>query len=184
MPLQKVLRDERALMVLAAVDSLYPIYKEVNTYPNVLEDGVTGNPDGLKPHELHGKAWGVVQPYFLKTRRRAADLFDEWKGTGRASDRLEDILPAGYQGRIDSLFIIKDVEQWGRFDPDSLKVEIHTQRQPGGADLFDAAAIQTLMHRGEIYAVYGTKCREENPSPPSSATEVEAPLLIHRYSLT
>ena len=43
--LHPVLRDERAPLVLAGVDYLHPIYRQANTYPHLLDQGLTGNCD-------------------------------------------------------------------------------------------------------------------------------------------
>jgi len=45
--LRSFLKDERAPLVLAGVDYLFPIYKGANTYPFLLEGGVAGNPEGM-----------------------------------------------------------------------------------------------------------------------------------------
>ncbi|PIV00597.1 MAG: hypothetical protein COS57_15555, partial [Syntrophobacterales bacterium CG03_land_8_20_14_0_80_58_14] len=45
--LHDLLRDERAPLVLAGVDYLFPIYREANTYPRLIEEGIPGNPQGI-----------------------------------------------------------------------------------------------------------------------------------------
>src|SRR4030066_1457447 len=64
--LHELLKDERAPFMLAGVDYLHPIYKEVNTYPHLMEDGIGGNPEHVSAEELHAEAWTVVKPYFQK----------------------------------------------------------------------------------------------------------------------
>ena len=44
--LHDLLRDERAPLVLAGVEYLFPIYREANTYPHLIEEGIPGNPKG------------------------------------------------------------------------------------------------------------------------------------------
>jgi hypothetical protein len=44
----------------AGVDYLRPIYTEITKYPQVLEDGVSGNVERLKDEELHARAWRIV----------------------------------------------------------------------------------------------------------------------------
>jgi len=44
---------KKAPLVLAGVEYLFPIYQEANTYPDLVEEGITGNPENLKPEELH-----------------------------------------------------------------------------------------------------------------------------------
>ncbi len=41
------------------------------------------------------------------------------------------------------------------------EIQIHSEPQPGDEDLLDAAAIQTLMHGGVVYAVEPQKMPDE-----------------------
>jgi release factor family 3 len=69
--LHETLREERAPLVLAGVEYLWPLYRAANTYPHLTEGGVAGNPHGLRPDELHEKAWKLVEPYFARPEREA-----------------------------------------------------------------------------------------------------------------
>ena len=62
--LHELLREERAPLVLASVEYLWPLYRKANSYPLLLESGVAGNPDRLSPRELHHRAWPLVEPVF------------------------------------------------------------------------------------------------------------------------
>ena len=62
-------------------------------------------------------------------------------------------MPAAYYGRVESLFVAVDQEQWGSFDPATETLQIHEQGEPGDEDLLDLAATQTLLHGGAVYAV-------------------------------
>jgi hypothetical protein len=70
--LRAVLRNERAPLVLAGVEYLLPTYRRANTYPHVVERGVTGNPDGLRPAELQERAWAIVAPHVRQAQHDAA----------------------------------------------------------------------------------------------------------------
>lgn len=160
--LHELLREERVPLVLAGVEYLLPIYKEVSTYPHLVEEGITGNPEGLHAEELHERAWTLVQPYFQKELDLAAAQYRQFAGTPRASHDLQVILPAAYYGRVDFLFVATDVQQWGTFDPNTHTVHLHANPEPGDEDLLDLAAVQTFLHGGKVYAV----SRKEVPDDP------------------
>ncbi|WNZ43543.1 hypothetical protein Q2T42_17000 [Leptolyngbya boryana CZ1] len=69
------------------------------------------------------------------------------------STKLEETVPAAYYGRVDRLFVAVGVQKWGRFDPNANEIQIHTHAEVGDEDLLDAAAIQTLINGGIVYAV-------------------------------
>jgi hypothetical protein len=64
--LQKYLHNKRAPLVLAGVEHLFPGYRQANSYQHLVEEGIAGNPELLKPEELQAKAWEIVEPLFLK----------------------------------------------------------------------------------------------------------------------
>lgn len=151
--LQPFLRNQRAPLVLAGVDYLLPVYRRANSYPHLLEGGVTGNPEGLRPEELQEQAWKIVQPHFQRAEEGAAAQYRQLAGTGRAAADISTIITAGYDGRIDTLFVAIGMHQWGVFHAGSRSVEVHQEAMPGDEDLLDLAVIYTLLKSGTVYAV-------------------------------
>lgn len=161
--LHPLLKDETAPLVLATVEYLLPIYRQANSYPHLLERGIAGNPDRLKAETLRSKAWTLVEPIILQTRQEAAVQYRDLLETGRASHTLSEIIPAACYGRVASLFVAQDREQWGAFDAASNTLQTHEQPQPGDEDLLDLAATQTLLHDGAVYAVAQSEMPDTSP---------------------
>lgn len=163
--MQEFLQDDTVPLVLAGVDYLLPIYKRVNSYPHLLEEGITGNPEVLKPEDLHTQAWAIVQPKFQQAEKEAIDRFREFSGNNQeqASDALKEVVPAAYNQRIDSLFVAVDHQQWGSFDPQSNTVQLHEQHQAGDQDLLDLAAVYTVLNGGTVFAVESERVPAQSP---------------------
>ncbi|MFP5274493.1 baeRF3 domain-containing protein [Coleofasciculus sp.] len=163
--IREFLQDETVPLVLAGVDYLLPIYKRVNSYPHLLEEGITGNPDLSKPEELHTQAWAIVQPTFQQAEKEAIDRFREFSGNNQeqASDALKEVVQAAYNRRIDSLFVALDHQQWGSFDPQSNTVQLHEQHQAGDQDLLDLAAVYTVLNGGTVFAVESERVPAQSP---------------------
>jgi len=159
--LQKHLSTERPPLVLAGVDYLFPIYREANTYPHILEQGIPGNPEGVRAEELHQQAWEIVRPVLEKTVNNAAAQYDELVGTGRSSNDAREVVQAAYYGRVDSLFVALGVHLWGSFDPKNDKVVIDREHEPGNQDLLDLSAVHTLLKGGTVYAVDADKVPDD-----------------------
>jgi hypothetical protein len=151
--LQEFLSGEQAPLVLAGVDYLLPLYREANTYPHLVEKGIEGNPENLSAKELHQRAWAIVQPRFLGEREVAAERYRQLAGTDQATDDLNEIVPAAYHGRVETLFVALDLQQWGTFDPAANEVRLRQEREPGAGDLLDFAAVQALLHGASVYVV-------------------------------
>ncbi len=150
--LHQVLRTEQHPLVLASVEYLWPIYRQANTYPHLLEQGIPGSPDRLSDPELHARAWALVQPHFQQAQRKAAALYDQLAGTGRTACDRAEVVGATCEGRIEVLFVARGKEQWGTFTSGA-GVAIHESAEPGDEDLLNLAAIHTLLHDGTVYVV-------------------------------
>lgn len=155
--LHELLRDEKAPLVLACVEFLFPLYREANTYPHLLDREVPGNPDKLSAETLRKQAWATMEPFFLKAREEAAARYIEYAGTGQASQNVGEIIPAACNGRVESLFVAIDQEQWGTFNPTTNTLHRHREARYHDDDLLDIAATQTLLHGGSVYAVEQAK---------------------------
>ena len=151
--LHELVRDERVPLVLAGVDYLHPIYKEVNSYPHLMDEGTAGNPERLSAEELHELTWTIVKPYFQKAQQEAVSRYKEFASSGQASNRIRKIIPAAYHGRIELLFVISDLQQWGTFDPATDGIHLHKKEKTGDEDLLEFTAIQTLLNGGNVYVV-------------------------------
>ncbi len=151
----RALRNEQAPLVLAGLPYLLPIYSEANSYPNLLEEGVGANADELSVGELHEKAWEVVGPYFRRKQEQSAERFGVLASTDKASDRLEEIVPAAAYGKVDTLFVPKDLHSWGSYDPKKQRIVRASEPGPENEDLLDLAAVQTLVADGTVYTVNG-----------------------------
>jgi hypothetical protein len=150
---REVLREDRAPLVLAGVEYLFPLYREASTHPNVVAEGIAGNPDGRRPEELQAEAWKIVEPHVRKSRREAARRFEELAGSPRASDAIQQVLPAAFQGRVEHLFVAVGRQIWGRFDPETHEVRISETQKSGDRDLLNQAAVHTFLQGGAVYAV-------------------------------
>jgi Bacterial archaeo-eukaryotic release factor family 3 len=162
--LRTFLRNEHAPLVLAGVEYLLPIYHRANTYPYLLEGRVTGNPEGLRPEELRERAWAIVQPHFQRVQDAAAAQYRQLAGTGRAAGDIGAIVTAACDGRVDTLFIAVDRQQWGCFDGESRTIEVHEEAVAGDDDLLDLAATYTLRKRGTVYGVGLDQMPEGTPA--------------------
>jgi len=151
--LHDLLKDEHTPLILAGVDYLFPIYKEVNTYPNLIQEGITGNPKGMSTEQLHIQALSIINPYFQKTQNDAIAQYRQSSGTGLTSNDIREIVLAAHHGRIGSLFITKGYQQWGIFDPDNNKVELHEKLESGSKGLTDVAAVQTFLNGGDVFVL-------------------------------
>ena len=153
--LTEFLQGDPVPLVLAGVEYLLPIYKEANTYPNLIDTVIKGNPDLLSADELHKSAWDIIGPLFQAAQEEAFAHYQQLAGQAseRVADTLEKIVPAAYHGRVETLFVAAGVQQLGVFNPATNEIELHDPIESGDESLLDLAAVQTYLKGGIVYAV-------------------------------
>lgn len=161
--LHEQLGDEESPVVLAAVDYLHPIYKEVDSSPHLLDEGIDGNPDDLSAETLHDKAWEIVRPLFTEAKEEVVERYKQMAHSDQASDDLQTIVPAAVQGRVDALFVAVGTQKWGQYDINTNSIEVHDESRNGDEDLLDFAAVQTMANGGTVYAVDPTQVPGDTP---------------------
>lgn len=154
-----VLKGQRAPLIVAAVEYLFPIYKEANTYPHLLEDVIPGNPDALSPEALHAASWKIFEKHLSAEAGRALDVYKAHANTPLTSSNLRKVIAAAASGVVRFLFVPATGEQWGLFEPPET-VHIHDAKEPGDDELLNLAAILTLRHGGEVHVVPADELRE------------------------
>lgn len=149
------LADESAPLVLAGVEYMCGLYREVSHYAHIFDSTIDGNPENVPLQELHEAAWQKVEPIFEQKISAAMDNYMHLIGTNddRASAQLDKAVSAAYFQRIDTLFIPTKTKHWGTFDADANKVERHDQKESNNEDLLDLAAAYSLANGGTVYAI-------------------------------
>ncbi len=140
-------------VILAGVDYLIPLYREVSDLPTLVETSITGNPDTLGDDRLHAEAWRIVEKLVEAEREKDAARISEAWATPRTSGEVPALVSAALAGRIDVLFAALDAEAWGVVDEATGTVEAHERRSPGDEDLIGRAALATLKTGGTVHAV-------------------------------
>jgi hypothetical protein len=132
----------------------------------VCKEALYCNCDYLTEHELHERAWPVIEPAFAEKRQKVAERLRHALDTANgATDDLKTILTSSHAGRVNTLFLRDGAQQWGEFFESTGRCERHDERQPGDRDLLDLAAAATLSHGGVVYAV----AKDEMPTSKAAA---------------
>jgi hypothetical protein len=151
--LRPSLREQEAPLVLAGVEYVRAMYRNINTYPHLLEAGISGSPDRTSSEELHRAAWALVEPLFARGRDEAVAAYREALGTGRASDNLEEVLTAAEAGRIDVLFVPTGLHVLSAPHGSAGVAHADGGQELGGRDLIEQAVVRTMLNGGTVYAV-------------------------------
>ncbi|MFM7365535.1 MAG: hypothetical protein ACKO11_13775 [Cuspidothrix sp.] len=151
--LHQKIRGEKTPLLLAGVEYLLPIYRQANTYPYLLETGIYGNAEILKPQELNHAAWEIVQPLFQQEYQNLIEVYLQLAGekSRKIANDIQEIITAAYYQRVDTLFLPIKQYIWGKFDRQNVTVDLHSEPELDDEDMLNFAAIHTLLNGGKVY---------------------------------
>ncbi len=150
---KEVLSTEKAPLVLAAVDYMTTIYRQISSYKNICEKSLTGNFELEDENTLFRRAVEIVTPYFQEQDRKALHTFYDQSATGLTSSSPDEIIPASHYGRISDLFVMKDAHIWGKFDENDNLLEIHDERNEKDDCLINKAVVKTIANGGAVHVL-------------------------------
>jgi hypothetical protein len=159
----KSIDNRDAPLVLAGVKNIIAIYKKASKHPNLMEEGVEGNPEDLRMDVLHKKAWDIVDSYFNKSYENIIENYEEFKNTDKTTNKIDDIAPAAFNGRVENLILASDFQQWGIYNNKTNKVELNKRSTTENVELLNFSAVHTFLTNGDIYVVEAEKIPTNKP---------------------
>jgi hypothetical protein len=144
--LQPLLKNERTPLVLAGPVYLQPIYRQANTYSYLVGQGIAGDPQEMSAEEMRDEAWPVVMPLLKRAMRGALSRFMQLAGTGQTCTDISTIVPAAFQGQVDTLFLIRIERHEG-----ALGEAEAARHGKVDVDLLNLAAVHTVLNHGAVY---------------------------------
>lgn len=158
----EALKQSKDPVVLVGVDYELSLFRTLSTNPRLVEAGVQGAPNGLKSGEMHARAIKALdKQYESKVDAGLAEY--NHKAGGGASNRLKDIVAAAHDGRVLTLFVPESREQVGKFDQPTHMAKGGEDGSAEAEDLVNAAAVQTILHAGQVFVVPDAKMPNGTP---------------------
>ncbi|GAB2769361.1 baeRF3 domain-containing protein [Salinimicrobium soli] len=169
--LHEVLKDEKVPLVVACQDYLFPIYQEASTYKRLFPEPVPGNPSDYENMlALHSAALEVLKPHFDKEKEEKMKQFKEMN-PGRTSVMVSEIIPAIYQGKVDTLFLQNREDIWGNYNENMASVDVQDGPSSANTSLMNLAAVKVIEQGGNVYLI-------ENEFMPDNSSKMNA---VFRY---
>ena len=170
---ESIVNGQTAPLVFVGVDFLFPIYKQANKYPHLMEEAVAHQPDQLSPEEIRDRAFKIVEPQFNADRQAAAEDYGSLQGKNQATADLEAILNAAFNGQIDTLFVSAGSQQWGGFDEKSRQLTRAEENTAGSEELLNLVATKALSTDAKVYVVE----QSEMPVEAAAAATLRYPIM-------
>lgn len=153
----QLLNKENAPLLLAGVEYILPIYRNASDYKHIWPEVLTGNRERQEMTTLYADAMEVMKPYFDQRQNKALENYGNNTGSGLSTDKVEEIIPAAYYAKIDTLFVCKGEHLFGTFDEMANQLQMHTTSDEGGEDLIDNAVEKTIANGGSVFLLDKTQ---------------------------
>lgn len=150
-------------LVICSLDYIYPVYKEACTHKNLFPQFIPNNPADLDTRMLHERAWDVLKPYFSNEFLGRKERYLIGIDKGKASSNIREIIPAAIIGKVDTLFLEKDTDVFGIYDPATGGVNIQEEQNMQNVSLTNLAAKKVFEQGGAVYHI------EKNQMPDGSS---------------
>ncbi len=170
--LTPIFKDENMPLLIASQDYLFDIYNGVNSYPNLFERNIKVNFADTHIFEIHELAWEKIASVFDQKRKDKIALFLNEQGTGKTAIGINKILPAAFNGKIDTLFCENLADIFGHYkEENDTVIAIESEENDNAVSLMNAAAIKTFLKGGEVYLL-------DKEEMPNSNSRINA---LYRY---
>jgi hypothetical protein len=163
--------DQTPPLVVSCLDYHFPIYKEASSYQNLYPQHISGNPADMDSMELHERAWALLKSHFNRKRQDKKAKYQELSKSGKTSTDLNEILTASQLGKVDTLFIEKNGDIFGRYNYETGLLTADNNSSSTGIPLLNLAAVKVFEQGGKVFL-------ENKEDLPDSTSKINA---VYRY---
>ncbi|MBI1385888.1 MAG: hypothetical protein GC150_13365 [Rhizobiales bacterium] len=140
-------------LILAAAQPLESIFRSVNSYPHLLEEGIVGNADRMTPGKLAELARPVLDKHYHAEIEAIGRRFAEARGARRATTDIADAARAATFGAIEVLLVDMDQVVPGTVDDVTGAVKFAKEEGATTYGVVDEIAGRALASGAHVLAV-------------------------------
>ena len=151
--LRPVLAGQDVPLILAASDPIDGIFRSVNSYPQLADRSLSGNPEASSDTELGEAAREVLDGLYADQLRDLTDQFEQRSARGRTAVEINDLGRAATFGAVETLFADIDATLAGTIDDESGAVSLDDSGQAGDYGVIDELCRRVFLTGGTVLAV-------------------------------
>jgi hypothetical protein len=103
-------------LILAATEPIDGIYRSVNTYPHLVAQSISGNPETLSDAELAASTRTVLDDLYAAQLRDVQELYGRRSAEGRTLSDVAEVARAATFGAVQTLLVDIDAAVPGEVD--------------------------------------------------------------------
>ena len=149
--IRRILNPDKAPLIIACVDELFPLYKMANTYKNLYPKHISGDPESMAKHRLMAKIRQLIYASNSENKSELVDRYLNLIHTARTSHQISEIVPAALNGKIEILFLRKEARVFGTYNEKNRCVILDADSTPHNQCLVNLVAVQTILQGGKVF---------------------------------
>jgi hypothetical protein len=114
--LRPLLNGLEVPLILAATEPIDSIYRSVSTYPHLLAQGISGNPETISDAELAASTRTILDDLYAAELRDVQERFRQRSADGRALSDVAEVARAATFGAVATLLVDIDATVPGTVD--------------------------------------------------------------------
>lgn len=158
--MRSLLQGQRIPLVLAGVDTILTYYEEVNSYPHLMEEAISGNQERANPEDLAERTRAIVDTQFDDALKSALARVEEMRNVTRGSTDISEIARAAEEGRVDTLVVSLDDVIYGRLEDGVGSFVPGEEASVATYDVLDEIVGRTVSTGGKVYAAHADRLPE------------------------
>ncbi len=140
-------------LILAAAEPIESIYRSVNTYPHLLAQGISGNPETASDAELAAASRSILDDLYAAQLREVNELYERRSVEGRALSDVAEVARAATFGAVQTLLVDIDAAVPGEVDDQTGAVSFAPAAAGDIHDVTDEIARRAWLSGASVLAV-------------------------------
>jgi hypothetical protein len=140
-------------LILAAAEPINSIYRSINTYPHLLAQGISGNPETVADAELAASTRTLLDDLYAAQLRDVQDLYGQRSADGRTLSDVAEVARAATFGAVETLLVDIDAALPGEIDDQTGTVTFADAATSDVHDVTDETARRAWLSGARVLAV-------------------------------
>ncbi|WGD36517.1 hypothetical protein [Lysinibacter sp. HNR] len=140
-------------LILAGTEPMLGIFRSVNTYPNLAEASIQGNPEETTDADLASEARKILDDLYAAELKELKDVMASRGAHGKAITDLSDVARAATFGAVETLFVDIDRNIPGIIDEESGAITLAPSDDARNYGVVDEILRRALLSQASIFAV-------------------------------
>jgi hypothetical protein len=150
-------KDDRWPLLLAGDKELMDAFRRVSKYDSIFPTDLPMDDEHADSRKIFQQAREKMEKTWNQYVSERLKTYYDSIATPLTKSMPESVIPAAYYGQVRYLFVEKGAHAWGRFDAESNQLILHADREDNDDCLLEKAAVQTVLHGGEVFVLEKNK---------------------------